>query len=147
MGGMQPIFINLRISRIAAGLRQRDLAHLIGRSTSFVCRLETGGPASLTPEIAKTIAQAVNAPAAVLFAKGAAPRPLDSPTPLEMLLSVEGRSQRKALAQELEITQGHLAAIARGVCEPDAELAEKIACIIGMPFAELFPDNSRRGAA
>jgi len=58
----------LTIARISAGLRQRDLAERIDRSTAFVSRLETGGPAVLTHEIAERIADAVGTPSFVIFA-------------------------------------------------------------------------------
>lgn len=58
----------LKVARVSAGLRQRDLAEAIGRSTPYVCRIETGGPAVLTPEIAEQIAAAVRTPSFILFA-------------------------------------------------------------------------------
>lgn len=58
----------LRIARVSAGVRQADLAKSIARSTMFVSRLERGGSATLTPEIASRIAESVNVPAVLLFA-------------------------------------------------------------------------------
>lgn len=58
----------LTIARITAGLRQSDLAEGIGKSTAYIHRLETGGPAILTPEIAERIAAAVKTPSFILFA-------------------------------------------------------------------------------
>ena len=60
----------LRIARVSAGVRQADLAASIARSTMFISRLERGGCAVLTPEIAARIAETVNVPAVLLFAGG-----------------------------------------------------------------------------
>jgi transcriptional regulator with XRE-family HTH domain len=137
---VQTIFNNLRVARVAAGLRQIDLARRIGRSTSFVCRLETGGTALLSPGIVETIAEAVKVPAAVLFGAGGERKPTTPPTPLKALLSAEKRTQRY-VARALKISEEHMSAIARGVLVPDADLAEKIARVCMRPVAELFPEE------
>jgi len=64
----------LTIARVTAGLRQRDLAVAIGRSTAFVSRLETGGRAILTAEVAERIAATIGTPAFLLFAGRDKPR-------------------------------------------------------------------------
>lgn len=48
----------LRIARVAAGLTLADLGRAIDRSPCFVHRIETGGPARLTEEIASGLARA-----------------------------------------------------------------------------------------
>ena len=58
----------LKLARLSAGLRQIDLAADIGKSPAYVCRLETGGPAVLTPEIAEKIATSVRTLSFILFA-------------------------------------------------------------------------------
>lgn len=63
----------LRIVRIQSGLRQRDVADAIGRSPQFIHRLETHGPALLTPAIAEKIGAIVAVSPAELF--GEAYRP------------------------------------------------------------------------
>jgi len=60
----------LTIARVTAGLRQSDLAENIGKSTAYIHRLETGGSATLTSEIAERIASAVGAPSFVIFQGG-----------------------------------------------------------------------------
>jgi transcriptional regulator with XRE-family HTH domain len=60
----------LRINRIAAGLRLADVAREINRSIMFVQRLETGGSARLTPEIASKIAEALSTSPENLFRDG-----------------------------------------------------------------------------
>jgi transcriptional regulator with XRE-family HTH domain len=57
----------IRIARVSSGLRQTDLAAEINRSQMFVSRLECGGYAVLTPEIADRIAEVLGVPGAVLF--------------------------------------------------------------------------------
>ncbi|HBO69164.1 MAG TPA: hypothetical protein DD658_03075 [Deltaproteobacteria bacterium] len=57
----------LRVARVSAGLRQRDLAEQVNRSSAYICRLENHGPAVLTPQIAKRISEAVRTPAVFLF--------------------------------------------------------------------------------
>lgn len=57
----------LRVARVAAGLYLRDIAQAVDRSISFVHRLEVGGYARLTPEIAFRIGEAVGVPAPILF--------------------------------------------------------------------------------
>lgn len=64
----------LRIIRIQSGLRQRDVAEAIGRSTQFVHRLETSGPALLTPAIAEKIGTVVAVSPAELFGEAYRPK-------------------------------------------------------------------------
>lgn len=58
----------LRTARRVADLKQKDIAAEIGRSQMFVSRLERGGYARLTPEIAEKIAAIVGVPSVILFA-------------------------------------------------------------------------------
>lgn len=130
----------LRLARLAAGLRQVDLAATIGRSRLFICRLEIGGYARLTPEIAETLAAAVNVPAALLFARRNAPRP----SPLESLLP---RAERRDLARKLGVSQREITAILRG----DRHVAEgrvvaEVAKALGVSV-EYLPHPPERGAA
>jgi transcriptional regulator with XRE-family HTH domain len=57
----------LRLYRIQAGLRQCDIAKPINRSVQFVHRLETGGPALLTAELAEAIGNLLAISPAILF--------------------------------------------------------------------------------
>jgi len=57
----------LRLARVSAGLRQRDLADAIGRPICYVSRLENGGYALLTPRIAEELAAALDVPAVLIF--------------------------------------------------------------------------------
>jgi len=57
----------LRTARVGSGLRQADLAAIIDRSQMFISRLERGGYAVLTPEIAERITEVVGVPGVILF--------------------------------------------------------------------------------
>lgn len=130
----------LRLARLAAGLRQADLAAVIDRSQMFVHRLEVGGPARLTPEIADKLAAAVNVPAALLFSRRN-PREKFMPNFLESLLS---RAERRALARRLGIAQWEVSAILRGGRHiADARIVAEVARAAGVPVEQL----GGRGAA
>lgn len=64
----------LKVARASAGKRQRDLAEEVGRSPAFICRLERGGSALLTPEIAETLSASLGVPAVLLFRNGGGDR-------------------------------------------------------------------------
>jgi transcriptional regulator with XRE-family HTH domain len=57
----------LQLARIKVGLRQKDVAHEIGRSTQFISRVENGGSATLTPELAERIGAVVAVSPGELF--------------------------------------------------------------------------------
>jgi transcriptional regulator with XRE-family HTH domain len=57
----------LRTARRVAEITQNDIAAEIGRSQMYVSRLERGGYARLTPEIAEKIAALVGVPSFILF--------------------------------------------------------------------------------
>lgn len=57
----------LRHARTASSLTQEELAASIGKSRAFVYRLEVGGRATLTPEIAERISTVVSIAPEALF--------------------------------------------------------------------------------
>ena len=59
---------NLRIERFLRGVTLRDLEAATGRSRMFFSRLETGGSAVLTPELALRISEILTVTPEKLFA-------------------------------------------------------------------------------
>jgi transcriptional regulator with XRE-family HTH domain len=57
----------LRLARVLAGLSQRDVADQVNRSPVYIHRLETGGSAVLTPELASKIADTLGSTPEILF--------------------------------------------------------------------------------
>jgi len=57
----------LRIERFLQGVTLRDLEQATGRSRMFFSRLETGGPATLTPDLARKIADTLGVPPEKIF--------------------------------------------------------------------------------
>jgi transcriptional regulator with XRE-family HTH domain len=65
--GRKPVSA-LRVARIAAGVRQQDLAAAINRHRAFVWRLETGrGPARIDRMIVSEISRVLGCPAEQIF--------------------------------------------------------------------------------
>jgi len=62
----------LRQARIAAGLRQRDIASIVGISIPFYCQIETGKRRA-NIELAGNIAKALSMPLDGLFDREASP--------------------------------------------------------------------------
>lgn len=60
----------LRIERFLCGMTLQQLAEATGRSRMFFSRLETGGSATLTPEIAEKIASVLGTVPEKLFTEG-----------------------------------------------------------------------------
>ena len=134
----------LRVARVSAGFMQEDLAKRIGRSPAFVSRIETGGPALITKEVASKIAKALNLPPSLVLSATRRYGPNDQ-SALCAAIRAAGLNQRNP-ASQLTIGEPELSAVVRGRRVPNQELAEKIAWIVGVPVEQLFPDRDREAS-
>jgi transcriptional regulator with XRE-family HTH domain len=57
----------LRITRLSRRLSLREMAVVCGKSKSYAHRLEAGGCAKLTPEVAARVASTLGLPVGILF--------------------------------------------------------------------------------
>ena len=134
----------LRTARAAAGLRQIDLARAIGRTCSFVNRLEARVPVVLTPELRNQIAEVLQTPEAVLFA-GMPRRNQSVPRPrLATRLKAVGLTQ-KILMRELGLTEHAVREIYRDEKNASPEVKARIAELSGRTISELFPAGKEEG--
>jgi DNA-binding XRE family transcriptional regulator len=131
----------LRVARVSAGMAQWELARLIGRSCSFVSRLENGEPVPLTRELAAKIGNLLSLPGAMVLiaAHQAKPSGRLGKTPLHTAIRAAGITQR-SVARKVGIEQWVMSEIVVGRAAPTPELAAEIAEAIGTPVEKLFPD-------
>ena len=128
-------------------MAQWELARLIGRSCSFVSRLENGVPVPLAQELADKIGNILSLPGAMVLIAARQARPSGRlvKTPLHAAIRAAGITQR-SVARKVGIEQWVMSEIVVGRAAPTPELAAKIAEAIGTPVEKLFSDLGQ-GAA